>query len=98
MADLYGMDEALFRAMAVSSVVKYWNSNEDLIKQYGQISHEDVYITWQCKAIENFKALLGVSRDGDGMYFEITYHGAKHQFYLDVYHKETQVIVPMVDA
>ena len=59
------------------------------------INHHEVYITWQCKAIENFKALLGVSREGDGMYFEFTLHAAKNQCYLDVYHKETLVVVPI---
>lgn len=95
MADLNGMSENMFRQLAINSVMKYWNSNEDLVSAYGRISNIDIYVTWQCKAIENFKALLGVNREGDGMYFEFTLHGAKKQCYLDVYHKNGQVVIPI---
>jgi len=95
MADLNGMSEAMFRQLAINSVINYWNTNDELTKVYGSIGITDVYVTWQCKAIENFKALLGVNRDGDGLYFEFTLHAAKNRCYLDVYHKETQVIVSL---
>ena len=95
MSDCNGMTEAFFRQLAITSVIKYWNTNDELVSNYGKIKQSDVYVTRQCKAIENFKALLGISRDGDGMYFEFTLHAAKNQCYLDCYHKETQVIVPL---
>ena len=95
MADLNGMSESMFRQLAINSVMKYWNSNEDLVSAYGRVTNTDIYVTWQCKAIENFKALLGVNRDDDGMYFEFTLHGTKKQCYLDIYHKNDQVIVPI---
>ena len=95
MTDCNGMTESLFRQLAITSIVKYWNTNAKLVSQFGQIKPTDVYITWQCKAIENFKALLGVSKNGDGMYFEFTLHANKNRCYLDVYHKETQVVVPL---
>ena len=95
MADLNGMTETMFRQLAINSVVKYWNNDEDLVSEYGRITNTDIYVTWQCKAIENFKALLGVNRDGDGMYFEFTLHGAKNRCYLDAYQKIDQVIVPI---
>ena len=95
MADLNGMSESMFRQLAINSVMKYWNSDEDLVSAYGRITNNDIYVTWQCKAIENFKALLGVNRDGDGMYFEFTLHGAKKQCYLDIYRKNGQVVVPI---
>ena len=95
MSDLNGMSESMFRQLAINAVMKYWNSNEDLVSAYGRITNIDIYVTWQCKAIENFKALLGVNRDGDGMYFEFTLHGAKKQCYLDIYHKNGQVVIPI---
>ena len=95
MANLYGtMTDRMFRQLAITSVMKYWNSNEELVEKFGSVTHTDIYVVWQCKAIENFKALLGVDRDGDGLYFEFTYHDKMNRCYLDVYHKETQVIVP----
>jgi hypothetical protein len=95
MADLYGgMTDKMFEVLAATSIAKWWNSQEDLIKNFGRIHASEVYTTWKCKAIENFKGLFGVPRDGDGLYFEFTYHAAKNRCYLDVYKKQTQVIVP----
>jgi len=93
MATLNGMSESEFRKLAIDSVVEWWNENNDLVEEFGDISADDVYITWQCKAIENFKALLGVSFDGDGMYFEFTQHGAKQRCYLDCYKKADHITV-----
>lgn len=36
----------------------------------------DVFIVWQCKTLQNFKALLSTTIH-DGMYYEITYNGDK---------------------
>lgn len=93
MATLYGMSEDKFRSIAKKAVVDYWNGNKNLVKKYGEITYRKVYMTWQCKAIENFKGLLGVSFDGDGYYFEFTWHGAENHGYLDVYKKQKHVVV-----
>lgn len=86
-------DEETFRNVAKESIIKWWNSQKDLVDRYGVITHSDIFVVWQCKAIENFKALLGVYMDGDEHYFEFTYHAAKERCYLDIYKKETQVVV-----
>ena len=99
MADLYGeMTDKMFEVLATNSIAKWWNKQENLVAQFGQIKPNEVYTTWKCKAIENFKGLFGVPRDGDGLYFEFTYHAAKNQCYLDVYKKQTQVVVPFAQA
>lgn len=46
----------------------------------------DIYVVWQCKTLQNYKALLVTSLH-DGMYYEVTYNGDKEDFYLDVYEK-----------
>ena len=46
----------------------------------------DVYIVWKCKALQNWKYLLSTSLF-DGMYYELTYNGDKHEWYLDAYKK-----------
>lgn len=48
----------------------------------------DVYVVWFAKTLQNWKALLGTTRD-DGLYFEVTYNGDKREAYLDVYAKVT---------
>ena len=50
----------------------------------------DVYIVWQCKALQNWKFLLS-STIADGRYYELTYNGDKNESYLDVYIKEDNV-------
>lgn len=46
----------------------------------------DVYVVWQCKALQNWKFLLS-STIPDGMYYELTYNGNKKEWYLDAYKK-----------
>lgn len=46
----------------------------------------EVYIVWKCKTLQNWKWLLA-STLFDGMYYELTYNGDKHEFYLDAYKK-----------
>ena len=52
----------------------------------------DVYTVWKAKALQNWKYLLS-STLSDGMYYEMTYNGDKHEWYLDAYKKwENRVI------
>lgn len=93
MAKCNGMTEQKFRNIAKKAVVSYWNDNQTLCKKFGKITDKKVYITWQCKAIQNLKALLGVSFEGDGMYFEFTWNGDANEGYLDVYKKSKNLVV-----
>ena len=93
MAVCNGITEKKFRSLAIGAVVDYWNSSKTLVKQYGEIKSSKVYVTWQCKAIQNFKALLGVSFEGDGLYFEFTWNGDAKEGYLDVYKKAKNIVV-----
>lgn len=52
----------------------------------------EVYIVWKCKTLQNYKYLLSTSLF-DGMYYELTYNGDKHEWYFDAYKKfENKVI------
>lgn len=53
----------------------------------------EVFITWKCKALENWKYLLSSSLC-DGIYYELTYNAVKNEWYLDVYMKIENVIYP----
>lgn len=46
----------------------------------------EVYTVWKCKVLQNWKYLLSTSLP-DGMYYELTYNGDKHEWYLDAYKK-----------
>ena len=93
MAICNGMSEQKFRTLAKKSVAGYWNDNRTLVNKWGEITDRKVYVVWQCKTIQNLKALLGVSFDGDGYYFEFTWNGDEAEGYLDVYKKQKHVVV-----
>ena len=46
----------------------------------------EVYVVWNCKTLQNHKALLSTTLP-DGMYYECTYNGDKKELYLDAYKK-----------
>lgn len=93
-SQLYGgMSEDKFRSMAKKAVVEYWNGNSKLVDKFGTITTKKVYVVWQCKIIQNNKAMLGVAVENDGMYFEFTRNGDDKEAYLDVYRKQKKVVI-----
>ena len=46
----------------------------------------EVFVVWKCKVLQNWKYMLS-STLFDGMYYEMTYNGDKHEWYLDAYKK-----------
>lgn len=46
----------------------------------------NIYTVWKCKTLKNNKLLLSTSLP-DGMYYEMTYNGEAHEWYLDAYKK-----------
>lgn len=56
----------------------------------------NTYIVWKCKILQNWKYLISTSLI-DGMYYELTFNGDKHEWYLDAYKKfENQVITDYI--
>ena len=79
------MNEKEFSKFCKNQVANY--TNEHLDKTDGKIiTEDDVYIVWQCKTLQNNKALLSTTLF-DGMYYEITYNGDKDEAYIDAYKK-----------
>lgn len=68
----------------------------EIIAYYGYlgiaIDPEDIYVVWQVKALQNFKALLSTNIP-DKRYFEITYNGDKGEIYFDAYKKEKNLCI-----
>lgn len=52
----------------------------------GEPHNYEVYVVWNCKTLQNNKALLSTDRQ-DGLYFEATYNGDNKELYLDAYKK-----------
>ena len=79
------MNEKDFVALCKKTVADY--ANRLLDKTDGkQISENDVYIVWMCKALQNSKALASTTLF-DGMYYELTFNGNTGELYVDAYKK-----------
>lgn len=66
------------------ALVHWYNEHNE-----AKINIEDVFVVWACKTLQNYKALLSTTVNGDGIYAEYTYNGDKQELYEDVYKKLT---------
>lgn len=72
-------------------VCNYFNQHRDA-SDSEEMTIDNVYVVWFSKTLQNWKALVSTTAS-DGMYYEVTYNGDKHEAYLDVYKKwENKVI------
>ena len=79
------MNEQEFSKFCKNQVASYTNAHLDKSDEK-TITEDDVYIVWQCKTLQNNKALLSTTLF-DGMYYEITYNGDNDEAYIDAYKK-----------
>ena len=85
------MNEKDFVSLCKKTVADY--ANKHLDKSDGkQITEDDVYIVWMCKALQNNKALASTTLF-DGMYYELTFNGNKNEFYVDAYKKFENICI-----
>ena len=62
------------------------------VAEYLDIPESEVFIVWNCKTLQNSKAL--VSALGKGVpYFEFTLNGDKGEIYMDVYDKRENKVL-----
>lgn len=78
-----GNDE--FLKLCKKIVMDYTNEHLDK-SDNAQITEDNVFIVWNCKTLQNNKALASTTLY-DGMYYELTYNGDKKEVYLDAYKK-----------
>lgn len=79
------MGEQEFVRLCKKAVADYANAHLDKADNK-QITEADVFVVWQCKTLQNNKALLSTTLF-DGMYYECTYNGDKKELYFDAYKK-----------
>jgi hypothetical protein len=56
---------------------------------------EDLYIVWFAKTLANWKALISTDLV-NGVYWEVTFNGAKSECYIDRYAKESNSLIVAV--
>lgn len=86
------MEERKFREKAINAVVDYFNSQVDSTDKNGKITADNVFIVWQCKTLQNNKAMISTTVS-DGMYYEFTWNGDRNEGYLDAYKKWKNVLI-----
>lgn len=80
-----------FIEKAKKIIAEYFNDHCEKTDK-ADITDEDVYVVWYCKALGNHKALLSTVVS-DGMYYEITHNGDKQETYVDAYKKWQNFVV-----
>lgn len=86
------MDNDKFLKICKEKLVEYFNSQADSTDKNGKITEDDVFCVWICKTLQNNKALLSTTVP-DGMYYEFTHNGDKHEIYVDAYKKWKNFVV-----
>lgn len=72
-----------FIELCKKEVKKY---TEDHLDKSDEKPDFEVFVVWYSKSLQNHKALLSTTLF-DGMYYELTFNGDKHQLYFDAYKK-----------
>lgn len=80
------MTDIKFIEIVKQTIADYFNKRKDATDKNGDITPADVFIVWQCKALQNWKAMASTTVS-DGMYYEVTLNGDKNELYLDAYKK-----------
>ena len=81
---------------------KFVNICKELVRKYtvehldksDEAPQFDVFVVWNCKTLQNNKALLSTTLF-DGMYYEVTYNGDKKEIYFDAYKKFENRCIPV---
>lgn len=87
------MNEKDFTLFVKKTIAEYENKHLD-VTDNKRITEDDVFIVWECKALQNNKALASTTLF-NGMYYEVTYNGNKNECYIDAYKKWENICVKL---
>lgn len=90
------MDSYKFMIACKNMIIDYFKKHKDATDKEIKMQIEDVFVVWSCKTLQNNKMLLSTKLP-DGLYYEITYNGDKHEAYVDVYKKWENFVVKEED-
>ena len=90
------MDSYKFMIACKNMIMDYFTRHKDTTVKEIEMKINDVFVVWSCKTLQNNKMLLS-TRLPDGLYYEITYNGDKHEAYVDVYKKWENFVVKEED-
>lgn len=79
------MTDVQFIQFVKQEVCNYTNRHLDKSNQK-EITTDNIFVVWSCKTLQNRKALASTTLF-DGMYYELTFNGDKHECYIDAYKK-----------
>lgn len=79
------MTDVTFSDFCKKTICDYANAHLDKSDNI-QITTDNVYVVWQVKVLQNWKALVSTTLP-DGMYYEVTHNGDKNETYVDCYKK-----------
>lgn len=80
-----------FLEWCTEEVIRYFNSRIDKTDNK-VLKEDDVFVVWNCKTLQNNKALLSTTVS-DGLYYEFTFNGNKEELYMDVYKKWENICI-----
>lgn len=80
-----------FLEWCTEEVIRYFDSRVDKTDNK-TLKEEDVFVVWNCKTLQNNKALLSTTVS-DGLYYEFTFNGNKEELYMDVYKKWENICI-----
>lgn len=90
------MDSYKFMIACKNMIIDYFTKHKDTTDKDIEMKIENVFAVWSCKTLQNNKMLLSTTMP-DGLYYEITYNGDKHEAYVDVYKKWENFVVKEED-
>lgn len=82
----------MLQSRAKTLIYEYIASRLEKTGAQVAFSRDDIYVVWFTKALEHWKVLLGTNLP-DGMYYEVTHNGIKHETYIDAYIKIDNVCI-----
>ena len=68
-------------------------AKEAVTRVAARFEEDELYIVWFAKVLGNWKALVSTDAVA-GMYWEVTYNGAKQETYVDTYKKAFNDCIP----
>ena len=90
------MDSYKFMIACKNMIIDYFTKHRDTTDKDIKMKIENVFVVWSCKTLQNNKVLLSTTMP-DGLYYEITYNGDKHEAFVDVYKKCENFVIKEED-